>query len=162
APAAGHDADLRNFGGHSMTMFTAGSQHDVNVDDAAERVTAVVVNWNTVDLLDACLKSLRDYAGTAALDVIVVDNASNDGSREMLAAQWPDAVVIANDDNRGFAAASNQGIKIATGDYILLINTDAFLTPDCLDKMIASMQPGARVGIVGPRLVYGDGRFQRW
>jgi GT2 family glycosyltransferase len=126
------------------------------------RVTVVVVNWNTSDLLDECLASLRDDRGACQLDVIVVDNGSSDDSLAMLASRWPEVGVIANPDNRGFSAANNQGIAAATGDYVLLLNSDAALLPGCLDAMLDRMARDPRAGVVGPRLVYGDGSFQRW
>ncbi len=127
-------------------------------------ISVVIVNWNTVDLLDECLWTLREHGDTAAgqLEVVVVDNGSTDGSRELLADRWPEVVLIANDDNVGFCRANNQAIEATARPYLLLINADAQLTSGCLATLCERMVSDDRIGIVAPRLVYGDGRFQRW
>jgi N-acetylglucosaminyl-diphospho-decaprenol L-rhamnosyltransferase len=126
-------------------------------------LTVVVVNWNTVDLLDDCLRSIVDYS-PAGLDteIIVVDNASSDGSVAHLATRWPAVRVIANDENVGFCRANNQAIRVSEAPFLLLVNTDARLTPGSADAMLAHLQDDQRAAVVGPRLVYGDGSFQRW
>ena len=130
----------------------------------AADVTAIIVNWNTEDLLDASLRSLRDHGGERAdeMEIVVVDNGSSDGSLDLLAASWPDVTVIANEDNVGFCRANNQAIEVTTRPYLLLINADAMLQPGCLPALLDRMASDDRVGVVAPRLVYGDGRFQRW
>jgi N-acetylglucosaminyl-diphospho-decaprenol L-rhamnosyltransferase len=125
------------------------------------RLSAVIVNWNTCDLLDDCLISLRAH-GDPGMEVVVVDNGSTDGSVEMLADRWSDVQVIVNDTNRGYQAANNQGMRAARGDALLLINADAMLTPGCLEALEARFEADPRAAIVGPRLVYKDGSFQRW
>jgi hypothetical protein len=128
----------------------------------ATTVTAVVVSWNTVDLLDECLRSLRKHSGASRLDVVVVDNGSHDGSAELVRRRWPDVQLVANAENRGYQAANNQGVRLATGEHVLLINADAMLMPGCLDRLVARMATDPTAAVVGPRLVYGDGSFQRW
>jgi GT2 family glycosyltransferase len=125
------------------------------------RVSAVIVNWNTSDLLEDCLRSLRDH-GPAGMEVVVVDNGSTDGSVAMLEQRWPAVHVIVNEENRGYQAANNQGMRAAHGDVLLLVNADATLTPGCLDALLARLAADPRAAAVGPRLVYGDGSFQRW
>jgi GT2 family glycosyltransferase len=127
----------------------------------AAAVSAVIVNWNTRELLDECLSSLRAHGGRA-VEIVVVDNGSTDGSVALLHERWPDVRVIANPENRGYQAANNQGMSAATGDLLLLINSDAMLQPGCLDALVARLEHDPQAAIVGPRLVYGDGRFQRW
>lgn len=128
------------------------------VDD----VTAVIVNWNTSDLLDECLCSIREHGGDRRIQTIVVDNASDDGSVEMLRTRWPDVHVIENEINVGFCRANNQAIERSTSPWLLLINADAVLTPGALDAMAGRAMADRDAAIIGPRLVYGDGRFQRW
>lgn len=126
-------------------------------------MTAVVVNWNCADLLERCLTSLRDNAPQGgAMEVIVVDNGSTDRSVEMVRQDWPEVRLLTNDHNAGFPRANNQAIRTSDAEYLLLVNSDAFVGPHCIDRMLAAMQEGARVAVVGPRLVYGDGRWQRW
>ena len=127
------------------------------------RVSAVVVNWNTERLLEPCLRSLFDAVDDdVAVDVVVVDNGSTDGSLALLRRDWPAVAVIENADNRGFTRATNQGIEATTGENVLLINTDAELTPGCLRTMLDRLDGDARAAVVGPRLVYGNGEWQRW
>lgn len=126
-------------------------------------MTAIVVSWNTADLLDRCLGSLRDHAPSGwATEVIVVDNGSTDGSADLVRDRWPDARLIANEVNRGYTAANNQAIAVAGGEQLLLINADAFLTPGCADVLLERMALDPQAAVVAPRLVYGDGSFQRW
>lgn len=126
-------------------------------------LTVIVVNWNTADLLDDCLQSVVDHAPAGhRTEVIVVDNASTDGSREHLATAWPTVRVIANDENVGFCRANNQAIRETDAPYLLLLNTDARLTPGCTDAMLRHFEEDPGCAVVGPRLVYGDGSFQRW
>ncbi|HET9728591.1 MAG TPA: glycosyltransferase family 2 protein [Acidimicrobiia bacterium] len=124
-------------------------------------VAAVIVNWNTADLLEQCLQSLHDH-GDAITEVVVVDNGSTDDSVAMVRERWPDSRLIANAENRGYQAANNQGMRVATADYLLLINADAMLTPGCLTRLLERFDHDGAAAVVGPRLVYGDGRFQRW
>ena len=130
-------------------------------EPVAPSVSAVIVNWNTADLLDDCIRSLRAHGG-AEIECIVVDNGSTDGSTELVADHWPEVQVIANSTNRGYQAANNQGIRATQGDVVLLINADAMLTPGCLDSLLERLASDPRAAIAAPRLVYLDGSFQRW
>jgi GT2 family glycosyltransferase len=126
-------------------------------------ITIVVVNWNTVDLLDGCLSSIVEFAPTGLRsEIVVVDNGSTDGSVEYLHSNWPTVTLIANDENVGFCKANNQAIRDTDSPYILLVNTDARLTEKCADVMLGYFAQDRRAAIVGPRLEYGDGNFQRW
>jgi N-acetylglucosaminyl-diphospho-decaprenol L-rhamnosyltransferase len=126
-------------------------------------VTAIIVSWNTRDLVRRCLESLdRHRPAGVTMETVLVDNASGDGTAEMVAAEWPEVRLIANEDNIGYTRANNQGIRVSRGRYLLLINADAFLTDGCLERMLACAEADPRAGAVGPRLVYGDGSWQRW
>lgn len=87
-------------------------------------VSIIIVNWNTRDILQDCLKSIYEQTRDIDFEVIVIDNASSDGSAEMVKAEFPPVILIENTKNRGFAAANNQGVKIARGRYVLLLNSD--------------------------------------
>lgn len=126
-------------------------------------VSAIVVTWNMVDLLRRCLAALQDHGPRGGeMEIIVVDNGSADGTIAMLRQEWPDVRLVANADNLGFTKANNQGIAIARGRQLLLINADAFLTAGCIERMVDRMTKDDRAAVVGPRLVYGDGTWQRW
>lgn len=128
-------------------------------------VSAIVVSWNTADLLDACLVSLRDHAGLTLgedLEVIVVDNGSTDGSADLVREHWPEVVLVANDVNTGYTHANNQALPLARGEQLLLINADAMLQPGCLPALRRRMEDDPHCAVVGPRLEYGDGSLQRW
>lgn len=125
-------------------------------DSALPRLTVVVVNWNGEDLLPACLTPL----GGAEFEVIVVDNGSADGSLDLLAESFPGAIVVANEANRGFAVANNQGIRLASAPAVLLLNNDTLPDPAPLLALGDFLAEHPEVGIVGPSLVFPDGRRQ--
>jgi len=123
-------------------------------------LSIVLANWNTQDLLRQCLASLaRSEAGRGA-EVIVVDNASADGSAAMLRSEFPQVTVIENAENVGFARANNQGAATASGDLLLLLNTDTEAPEGALEALVRFLADHPDVGIVGPRLVGADGRAQ--
>lgn len=126
-------------------------------------VTAVIVNWNTADLLEGCLENLRDHGPTGrSMEVVVVDNDSADDSVERVRSGWPDVTVIEMGENAGFCRANNAAIRATDSEHLLLINTDGRLTEGALDRMLAYLDADPLAAVVGPRLEYGDGTFQRW
>ncbi|HET91969.1 MAG TPA: glycosyltransferase family 2 protein [Chloroflexi bacterium] len=122
-------------------------------------LSVVVVSWNVCDLLRRCLRSVT-RTRSLSCEVIVVDNASTDGSIAMLQAEFPQAWVIANTDNRGFPAANNQGLAVAQGRYVLLLNPDTEVVGDGLATLVAYADAHPDVGIVGPQLLNPDGSVQ--
>jgi N-acetylglucosaminyl-diphospho-decaprenol L-rhamnosyltransferase len=121
-------------------------------------VTVVVVNYNVRDLLRDCLGSLRDEHSRLQREVIVVDNCSSDGSADMVAAEFPEVRVIVSPSNDGFAAANNRGIRAANPSrYVMLLNPDTVVPAAALDKLVKFMDGHPEVGVVGPKLVKGDG-----
>lgn len=127
---------------------------------AVPDVSIVIVNWNTRDLLRDCLQSLRQQAGPVACEVIVVDNHSADDSVEMVRQDFPEVRLIANTANRGFAAANNQGIAIARGRYILLLNSDTRVVDGTIARTVAFADAHPDAGLVGCRTTFPDGRLQ--
>lgn len=121
-------------------------------------VTAIVVSWNVADALNRCLKSLEHSAGVA-VTTVVVDNASSDGSAEMVRREFPQVTLIANPTNRGFAAAVNQGLDRSHGDVVLL-NPDVVLEPFTIAELQAALVRHTSVGIVGGQLRYPDATIQ--
>lgn len=125
---------------------------------AATKVAGVVVSYNTRDDLLRCLRSLE--AATLPLELLVVDNASSDGSAEAARREFPHAVVVANAENRGFAAACNQGWRASSAPYVLFLNSDAEVSPGAVEALAGFLDARPDVGIVGPRTVGEDGRIQ--
>ena len=127
-------------------------------------LTVVIVNWNVRDLLRCCLQSIEAEASQAfggfALEIVVVDNASTDGSVEMVRAEFPNVRLIANDKNRGFTVANNQGLALGQGRYLLLLNPDTEVTGGALATMVLSMDGHPEIGALGPQLRYPDGSLQ--
>jgi GT2 family glycosyltransferase len=128
--------------------------------DAAETpqvpLSIVIVNWNGAELLPGCLRSL-DAAG---LEVVVIDNGSTDASLDLLETAFPRVRVVANPDNRGFAAASNQGLQLATSPNVLLLNNDTIPDPAALAELAVFLAEHPEAGVAGPSLTYPDGRRQ--
>jgi len=125
-----------------------------------EVVTVVIVNYNTAHLLDEMFAALRAATQGIAVQTIVIDNASKDGSVDVLRARFPDVELIANTTNVGFGRANNQALPLIRGRYVLLLNTDAFVSPDTLQRTIACMEAHPDCGILGVRLVGRDGVLQ--
>ncbi len=123
-------------------------------------VSIIIVNWNTRQILQDCLQSVYKQTQEIAFEVIVVDNGSADGSVDMIRSEFPQVRLIANPDNRGFAAANNQGIAVATGRYILLLNSDTIVLDGAIQKTVvfADGRPGA--GVFGCRVLNADKTLQ--
>lgn len=122
-------------------------------------LSVIVVSYNTRQLLDDCLRSLYAAAPPpGGLEVIVVDNASADGSPAMVAANYPQAVLLAGDENRGYAAANNRGSAVAQGDYLLYLNSDTVVSERALAEPLAYLRANPRVGALTVRLVYPNGQ----
>ena len=135
-------------------------------------LSVVIVSWNVCDLLRRCLASVLGASQPAdddlapmsdsepSIEIIVVDNASTDGSPEMVRAEFPQVRLIANPDNRGFTAGNNQGLVESTGRFLLLLNPDTEIVGAALSTMMAYMDAHPEVGALGPRLCYPDGSLQ--
>lgn len=123
-------------------------------------LSIVIVNWNVCELLRRCLSSIsRDKAGTA-IEVIVVDCASSDGSLEMVRREFPWARLIASNENLGYARGNNVGMAEARGRYLLVLNPDTELVGHALATMIRYLDEQPVVGALGPALRYPDGSVQ--
>jgi N-acetylglucosaminyl-diphospho-decaprenol L-rhamnosyltransferase len=124
--------------------------------DPLTDVSVVIVNWNTKDLLHACLMSLQDNATSVRVETIVVDNASRDGSAEMVARDFAEVQLLVNARNMGFASANNRGMTRARGRYVLLLNSDTVVLPGAIQEMVRYMDAHPHVGALGPRLLNSD------
>jgi len=140
-------------------------------------LSIVIVSWNVRDHLQRCLESIQASEIQSAterlmssdrvpskpylqVETIVVDNGSSDGSIEMVRGNFPKVCLIANEDNRGFSAANNQGIDVAQGRYVLLLNPDTEVLGDALATMVAFADANPDAAIVGPQLLNPDGTVQ--
>jgi N-acetylglucosaminyl-diphospho-decaprenol L-rhamnosyltransferase len=124
-------------------------------------VSVVIVNYKVRDLLRDCLRSLVPNLERLRGEVWVVDNASGDGSAEMVAGEFPWVRLIANEQNRWYGAANNQAIRQARGRYILVLNPDTVLPPRAIADTIAEMEAHPDIGALGPKLVLADGTLDR-
>jgi GT2 family glycosyltransferase len=123
-------------------------------------LSIIIVNWNVKELLRNCLKSIYAQTKAISFEVFVVDNASSDGSVEMVEEEFPQVKLIKNEENLGFAKANNQGIRQSTGKYILLLNPDTIVVDDALVNMVLFMDARRDIGAVGPRILNPDNTVQ--
>ncbi|MBE9563103.1 MAG: glycosyltransferase family 2 protein [Proteobacteria bacterium] len=124
------------------------------------QISVIIISFNTCYLLRDCINTLIKEAGTVSYETIIIDNASKDNSATMVATEFPNVKLIRNTKNLGFAAANNLGFAQAQGDYIVLLNSDAFLRPQALEKALAYMQANPKIGIGGAKLVGQDNILQ--
>lgn len=121
-------------------------------------LSVIILNWNVRDLLDRCLASIRSEH--YSIEIIVVDNASSDDSVAMVQTKYPHVTVIANAINRGFTGGNNQGLEVAHGRYLMVLNPDTEMVGAALDRLIAFLDDHADVGAVGPQLLNPDRSIQ--
>ena len=142
----------------SLSPKTAPQPEDAG--EALPEVSVIIVNWNTRDLLRGCLASVLAQT-TARLEIIVIDNASSDASCAMVQAEFPAVTLIANTVNRGFAAANNQGLAVARGANVLLLNPDTIVLDGAIDTVLGWLAARPDVGCVGCQVLEGPGVIQR-
>ena len=124
-------------------------------------VSVVIVVWNAKKYVVECLESLREHCRDVCNEIIVVDNASTDGTPELIAEMFPDFTLVRNSENLGFAKANNIGIARCSSDYVCLVNSDVRFTSDCLSPMIRFLLENPKVGMVGPKMLATDGYARR-
>lgn len=124
-------------------------------------VSIIIVNFNTRQLTLDCLASMYASQTSYKYEVIVIDNASHDGSVEAIREVYPDVQLIANQNNTGFAVANNQGMELAKGRYILLLNSDTVVQPDTLHTMIYFMDRHPEMGASGCKVILPDGSLDK-
>lgn len=123
-------------------------------------VDIIIVSYNARADLERCLHSLHAAPPATPHRIVVVDNASSDGSLEAVQRGWPDVVLVPMGRNAGFAAANNAGIRATHGDLILLLNSDTIVPAGAIDRLVARLEREPAVVAVGPRLVDGEGRAE--
>lgn len=123
-------------------------------------VSVIIVNWNTKRHLLQCVNSLISSQSNCAQEIIVVDNASCDGSVGAIAGKFPEVKLIKNKENLGFSRANNIGIRASTGRYLCLINSDVVVLNGCIEKLMEFMDKNLSLGIAGPRILNPDRTLQ--
>lgn len=124
------------------------------------KLSVIIVTYNSQKFIGPCLSSLRRSCSSFAAELIIVDNGSIDDTLAAVLHHWPTARILSNGTNLGFAAANNQGAKVATGDYLLLLNAD---TEQLDEKLAAALQYAEqrKTAVLGPKMVGADGALQR-
>jgi hypothetical protein len=131
----------------------------INGENGRLALSIIIVSYNTRQLLDDCLVSVAAAElPEGGLEVIVVDNASQDGSQEMVQSKHPDVCLLALDENLGFSAANNRGVEISRSEYVLFLNSDTVVEPDALSKPVAYMREHPQIGALTARLIYPNGQ----
>jgi len=120
----------------------------------------VIVGWNAKHYLELCLASLAESPPHRSTEILVVDNASTDGSAEMIEGRFPNVKLIKSNENLGFAKGNNLAIRQCVGRYIALVNPDVIVLPGCLDTLADFLDQNPKVGNVGPRVLNPDGTLQ--
>jgi GT2 family glycosyltransferase len=124
-------------------------------------VSIIIVNWNTKQLLQDCLTSVYERAGDLNYEIIVIDNASTDGSVEMVKNDFRQVILIENDKNRGFASANNQGMALAKGRYVLLLNSDTIVLDNSIANTVHFADENPKAAVTGCRVLNPDRTIQR-
>jgi len=125
------------------------------------KLSIIIISFNTKELLAQCLRSVYESCLPFSWEIIVVDNASSDGSAEMVAAAYPEVTVLRNKTNALFAKANNQGADVARGEYLLLLNSDTIVESGNIEKLVAFLDNASdRVACVGPTVLNGDRTVQ--
>lgn len=123
-------------------------------------LSVVIVSWNTCDMIRSCLKSIFEYTPSLEFEIIVVDNASADGTVEMLKKDFPQIKIILNDSNVGFARACNQGMRASAGSLILLLNSDTYVRDDVLARMSDYLIARPEISMASCQLRWPGGGIQ--
>jgi len=119
-------------------------------------LSIIIINWNSADHIRNCLKSLHNNTQGISLETIVVDNASYDGSKEIIENEFPEVIFVQSSENLGFAKGNNLGFKYSKGDALLFLNPDTEILDDAIVKMFGNLQSIPNAGIVGCKLLNSD------
>ena len=123
-------------------------------------ISIIILSYNTRQLLDDCLEHIYRNTNDLNIEIIVVDNNSSDDSVLMVKEKYPEVRLIENKYNVGFAKGNNQGFQLCKGEYVLLLNSDALITPGSIKSLLNLIETRPKAGIVGARLINLDGTFQ--
>ena len=123
------------------------------------QLTIVILNYNVKFFLELCLKSVEQAITTLDAEIIVVDNDSSDGSCEMVQEKFPNIKLISNNDNVGFAKANNQGVAVAKGEFVCILNPDTIVAEDTFIKILEFAKSKSNLGAIGCKLIDGSGAY---
>lgn len=123
-------------------------------------LSIVILSWNTLEDTRVCLQSLRDDSTERRREIIVVDNASHDGSPDMIEREFPEVILIRNTENMLYAEGNNQGARQATGRFLCLLNSDTKVRPGALDTLVSFLETHETYGAASPKLLNFDGTIQ--
>jgi GT2 family glycosyltransferase len=123
-------------------------------------ISVIIVSWNARDYLRGCLLSIRQVGGVLIREIIVVDNASTDGSPDVVENEFPEVILIRSKENLGFARANNLGIKRSTGPWLALVNSDVVVHANCFEELVAHLELHSDAGLVGPKIFGKEGKIQ--
>ncbi len=123
------------------------------------KLSVIIVNYNVKYFLEVCIHSVLKAMKGIDGEIIVIDNNSIDDSCAFLVEKFPEIILIANKDNKGFSKANNQGVAIAKGEYILFLNPDTVMPENFFIKTLAYLDAHPEAGALGPRLIDGKGQF---
>jgi len=123
-------------------------------------VSIIIVNYNVKEFLIQCIDSINqtDYLGKT--EIIIIDNHSFDGSQKILKKQFPHIKIIENQENFGFGKAVNQGVELASGEYLFILNPDTIIQEDTINVLVNYLMNHPQVGMVGPKIINSDGKLQ--
>ncbi len=133
---------------------------DLGESNKVKDLTISIVSYNSLNFLKECLDSILRNPPALDYEIIVVDNASNDGTVEFVKKNYPEVALISNNRNIGFAAANNKSIEKSHSKYVLLINSDCRVYEKSLDSLVEFMKKNPKIGIAGPKIVNSDGTIQ--
>lgn len=125
------------------------------------QLSVCIVTYQARDWLQGCLESLQANTQLAPIEIIVVDNGSNDGVRQMLEASFPQVHLIENESNVGYSRPMNQSLKAAVGKFLMQLNPDTIILPGAVEALLEFMEDNPEVGICGPKVLNKDGTFQK-
>lgn len=125
------------------------------------KLSIIIVSWNVREGLLRCIRSIEENKPSCTFEVIIVDNASTDGTVDIIQKHFSEISLIINNDNRGFAAANNQALKKSQSKYILFLGPDTIIHPKSLDILVEFMDSNEDAGACGPKLLNGEGTIQR-
>ena len=124
------------------------------------KVSIIILNYNTFALTSNCIRSVIEMTKGTHYEIVLVDNASTECQADLFLQEFPSVKLVKNSVNSGFADGNNKGIEVATGEYLLLLNSDTIFQEDSITKAIQTIAVNKTIGVLGCRMIYPDGKLQ--